>query len=466
VSKRNPEVKWFVGIARRTITPPPGVELAGLGYFLKRTWNSVHDDLNVSAFVVDDSQGASAAIVSLDLLSMDAEYVQAIRKGVSIQTPLNGISVCINCSHSHNAPTMGFFDGAGEIDRDYALWVVNSTIEAIVEAWHKRVPASLYVGWQLLPDVTYNRTREHGPVDDRVSVLRADRLDGRPLAVVVNFHAHPTVFWQVDPRAVSRDAPGHIVDLIERELPGAMAMYLQGSCGDVNFRLDFWTPEHFREAGLAVFEAARTAWSHSRKIETSGIESVVHQIDLPARRWTREEVLELYEEGQYRLSTGDTRGWLNGIASKMVGIPARLPERYGGSVEKAVEAVSQFVVRWGNETLPKLDVMPEMRNAEFQAIRLGDAWISANQAELFSSLALELRRGWPHQDLFVLGYSNGSISYLPDAEEVDRGSYASLHVPKAVRALPFTRDAGMSAVRASLSVLAGTEELLVAAKSP
>jgi hypothetical protein len=101
--------------------------------------------------------------------------------------------------------------------------------------------------------------------------------------------------------------------------------------------------------------------------------------------------------------------------------------------------------------------MPEMRNAEFQAIRLGDAWISANQAELFSSLALELRRGWPHQDLFVLGYSNGSISYLPDAEEVDRGSYASLHVPKAVRALPFTRDAGMAAVRASLSVLAETE---------
>jgi hypothetical protein len=161
----------------------------------------------------------------------------------------------------------------------------------------------------------------------------------------------------------------------------------------------------------------------------------------------------MYDEGKHRLATGDTNNWVHGIASKMVGLPARLPERYGGSVEKAVEAVSRFAVRWGDDTLPNLEQMPETRDAEFQAIRMGDAWFIANPAEFFSSLALELRKRWSHEDLFMLGYSNGSLSYLPDAEEVDRGSYASLHVPKAVRAFPFTRSAGLAAVAESLAAL-------------
>ena len=450
---RDGSVKWRVGIARRRITPPSGVELAGLGYFLNRTWRSVHDHLNTTALALSEENGRTVVIAALDLLYMDVEYVQAIREQVSKQTGLDPESICINCSHSHNAPTMAFFDGAGEIDNDYAENVVQATVEAICEAWKNRVQARLRVGFQQLPNMTFNRTREHDVVDERVSVLRADTADGQPIAVLVNFHAHPTVFWQVDSFAVSRDAPGRIVDLIEGELPGVMAMYVQGSCGDVNFRFEYWTRDRFEEAGDAVFRAARTAWSESREVTASGIRATVYQAKLPARRWTREQVAEMYEEGKYRLSTGDTTGWLTGIASKMVGLPERLPERYGRSIEKAVEAISRFAVRWGEVTLPKLDSMPEERVAEFQAIRVGDVWFITNPTELFSSLALELRRCWPHQDLFILGYSNGSLSYLPDAEEVDRGSYASLHVPKAVRAFPFTRDAGLVAVRESLNAL-------------
>jgi hypothetical protein len=449
----NEKAVWKAGIDRRTITPPPGVELAGLGYYLHRTWNSVHDDLHATAFAIGDESGRGIAIVALDLLFMDAEYVRTIRQNAAAQTGLDPEAICINCSHSHNAPTMSFFDGAGEIDRDYAQQVVKATVAAIVCAWLKRVPARLRAGRQELPGVTYNRTRDHGAVDERVSVLRADALDGRPLAVMVNFHAHPTVFWQVDPRAVSRDAPGQIVDLIERELPGAIAMYVQGSSGDVNFNLDYWTPEHFAEAGQRVFEAAQKAWSASREIETPGIGYALHTGKLPVRRWTREEVLELYEEGKHRLTTGDTNGWLTGLACKMVGVPERLPERYGGSIEQAVEAVSRFAVRWGDDVLPRLDAFPDTRSAELQAIRVGDVWFLANQSELFSSIALELRRDWPHDDLFILGYSNGSLSYLPDAYEVDRGSYASLHVPKAIRQLPFTRDAGYVMVNEALAAL-------------
>jgi neutral ceramidase len=456
MSGTSEETQWLAGAARRKITPPQGVELAGLGYYLNRTWNSIHDDLNATAIVISDEIGRSVAIAAVDLLYMESRYVEAIREGVETRTGLARKSICINCSHSHNAPTMSFFDGAGEINDEYAASVVEATIAAIEEAWSKRVRALFRVGSGRLPNMTYNRTRKNGLVDDRVSVLRIDALDGSPLAAVVNFHAHPTVFWQVDSRAVSRDVPGQVVDLIERELPGSIGMYLQGSLGDVNFLLEYWTPEHFMKAGKAVFDAAKIAWVKSRRVAKSGISFVVRDVELPARRWTREEVMEMYEEGKRRLATGDTSGWLEGIARHMVGIPERLPERYGGSVAKAVEAVSRFAVKWGEDVLPNLDSAPAIRRAEIQAIRLGDVWFITNPAELFSSIALETRRDWPHEDLFILGNSNGFVSYLPDAEEVDRGSYASLQVPKAIRAQPFTRNAGEVLIRESLKALAAS----------
>lgn len=454
MSKTSAEAKWFAGVSRRKITPPPGVELAGLGYYLKRTWNSIHDDLNATAVVISDVESRGIAIAALDLLYIESKYVEAIRDGIEKRTGLPREAVCINCSHSHNAPTMSFFDGAGEINDDYAASVVQATVEAVGEAWSKRIGASIRVGNCRLPNMTYNRTRKNGLVDDRVSVLRIDALDGSPLAEVVNFHAHPTVFWQVDSRAVSRDVPGQVVDLIEKDLPGAIGMYVQGSLGDVNFLLEYWTPEHFMEAGKAVFDAAKVAWGESRPIAESGISFVTSEVNLPARRWRREEVNEMYEEGRHRLSTGDTSGWLEGIARHMVGIPERLPERYGGSVERAVEAVSRFAVKWAEDALRDLDSASEIRAAEIQAIRLGDVWFITNPAELFSSIALETRRNWPHDDLFILGNSNGFVSYLPDAEEVDHGSYASLQVPKAIRALPFTGDAGTVLARESVKALA------------
>ena len=456
MSRTSEEARWLAGVSRRKITPPPGVELAGLGYYLNRTWNKIHDDLSATAVVIADEAGRSVAVAALDILYIESRYVEAIREGVEKRTGLNREAICINASHSHNAPTMAFFDGAGEINEEYAASVVEATVQAIEEAWSKRVPATIRVGNCPLPNLTYNRTRKNGPVDDRVSVLRIDALDGSPLAAVVNFHAHPTVFWQVDSRAVSRDVPGQVVDLIEKELPGAIGMYVQGSLGDVNFLLEYWTPEHFMEAGKVVFDAAKLAWAESRKIAKPGINFVVSAVKLPARRWTREEVMEMYEEGKYRLATGDTSCWLEGIARHMVGIPERLPERYGGSVEKAVEAVSRFAVKWGEDALRNLDIAPEIRCAEIQAIRLGDVWFITNPAELFSSIALETRNNWPHKDLFILGNSNGFVSYLPDTEEVDRGSYASLQVPKAIRAQPFTRDAGEVLARESLKALAAT----------
>ena len=86
------------------------------------------------------------------------------------------------------------------------------------------------------------------------------------------------------------------------------------------------------------------------------------------------------------------------MARYYVNQPERLPLRYGGSVEKAVQAVARFAVEWTEDILPVLETRPESLDAEVQAIRIGDVFLAANPSELFTSLGLDLRRNWPCED--------------------------------------------------------------------
>lgn len=446
------EPLWAVGVARRIITSPPNVELAGLGYYLNRTGQRTRDDLTCTALIISDGL-KSIAILAMDLMYNDAAFTNKIRDRVTAATNLRVEGICVDFSHSHNAPTAGLIIGAGERDWDYLNSVAETAANAVFEAWKRRRPARLFVGRSDLVGMTFNRARDNGPVDTCVSVLRADTPDGRPLAVVVNFHSHCTAHMEVDLCAISRDWPGEVVDQLEAAFPGATALYLQGTCGDVNFRREFNGTERRFEPARALTKTALAALETARPIEARGINSAVFPVTLPTRRWTREEVMRDREEGEYRCKTGDTTGWLDGVAKVCVNQPERLPLRYRGSVEKAVAAVSRFAIEWTDQILPHLDTRPEILQTDVQAIRIGDIYMTANSSELFTTLGLEVRRQWRHDDLFMLSYSNGSIGYLPDAHDIERQSYAAIQSPKFTAQFPFTKESGPAMVNGMLDAL-------------
>jgi hypothetical protein len=446
---------FHVGVARRIITPPPTVELAGLGYYLQRTGERVRDDLTATGLVIGHEQSC-IAIVALDLMYNDAAFTDRIRAQVAARTGIRPAAVCVNFSHTHNAPTAGLIIGAGERDFSYLDSAADAAASAVIEAWTKRQPARLYVGKTDLIGMTFNRTRENGPVDSRVTVLRADAADGRPLVVTVNFHSHCTAHMEVDLHAISRDWPGEVVDQIEAALPGATAMYLQGTCGDANFRREFNGTEKRFEPARALTKAALEGLTSARPVACSGINAVTRSVALPTRRWTREEVMRDREEGLYRLKTGDTTGWLEGVARVCVNVPERLPMRYGGSVDKAVAAVSRFAVQWTDQILPVLDSRPEILPVEVQVLHIGDLDIVANPAELFATTGLDVREQWANDDLLMLSYSNGSIGYLPDAYDVERGSYAAIQSPRFTAQFPFVKESAGFMAKAMLSLLSTT----------
>src|SRR5579859_6864003 len=59
------------GVARTRLSPASGVELAGWGYYLGRTWRRVRDHTAATALVLDDGEHA-VALVAVDCLYADS----------------------------------------------------------------------------------------------------------------------------------------------------------------------------------------------------------------------------------------------------------------------------------------------------------------------------------------------------------------------------------------------------------
>jgi hypothetical protein len=453
-----------IGVARTRLSPPWGVELAGWGYYLERTWQRVRDHTAATAIVFDDDGRNAAAILALDVMYLDAANTRSIRDYVTAATGIPAKAICVACSHSHNTPTAGFIRGAGEIDTEYLRWMQRQAATAAILAWRGRQPASLGVAATDISGWTYNRTRGDGPVDTKLTVWRADTLDGRPLAAVVNFQAHPTIMMSLGSTDLSRDAPGLITDTLEAALPGLTALYLQGSCGDINFGEAWNNPNRCHEPGRHVAAKALETWDAARphrKLEIANWQLTIGNslatcslpVTLPTRRWTREEVLRDREEGLHRLRTGDTAGWRESIGRVMVNHPDRFAERYGGSLELAVKAIARFAVEWTAEILKDLDTRPESLVTEVQAIRIGNGFLVTDPAELFTTLALDVRRQWPH-DLIIAGYANASIGYMPDGHDIARRTYAADQSPKFKNQFPFMVESGQTLVAGMVEALA------------
>jgi len=441
------------GIARRVITPTTKVELAGLGYYLGRFWERVRDDINATALVVTGANEKSVAIVALDLMYNDAAFTTLIRQQASSQTGLAPESICVNCSHSHNAPTAGFIRGAGEQNPEYLQFAARQAADAIVEAWKNRKPVRVSVGHSEIPGLTFNRARESGPVDARLSVLRIESPKEEPIGAVINFHSHCTAHMEVDLRAISRDWPGEVVDRFAKAFPGATALYVQGTAGDVNVLRKFASTDLRFEPARQITAAVFEAWLTARPVKNTTIAYASSNIDLPTRPWTRSEVMTIRDEALHRQKTGDARDWLKGFARAAVGQPDRLPLRYGGSEAKAIAALARFGMEWSNEVVPTIGQEPTPVTAEIQAIRIGDTCFAAHPSELFTKFGLDLRDRAPAKDLFVLGYSNGSIGYVPDEYEIERGGYAALQSPKFTGQCPFTAHSGDALIAGLLQLL-------------
>ena len=231
------EPAFKVGFAKREITPQAPTPMWGYGARHDALSQGVLDPLMAKAIVIEAGDGR-LAIVGTDIgRGPTTAMMEQIRKQVADKAGVGTVMIC--GSHSHHGPVIELTDsegfGKGKYDAAvaYSKQLPELLIEAIVEAKNNLQPAKLGVAKK---DVELNRNRHTKqtvkPVDPMLAVIRFDSLDGKPLAVLANFAAHP-VTLPGELLKFSPDYPGALQGRVESAL-ATNCVFMQGASGDMS----------------------------------------------------------------------------------------------------------------------------------------------------------------------------------------------------------------------------------------
>jgi neutral ceramidase len=245
--------EFRVGAADRDITPPAGIPMWGYGARHDMLSQGALDPLMAKAIVIaagDDK----VALVGIDLGRGPTEaMMKTIRQEITAKSGIR--NVMITGSHTHHGPVIELTDepglGKGKFDVavSYSQRLPGLFVEAILDADKNLKPARIGVATE---SVTLNRNRhtkrQPKVTDPMLGVIRFDDLDGKPIAVLVNFAAHP-VMTKESVLKYSADYPGFLKNKVEAEL-ATKCIFMQGASGDMSPNPDpgAWEPKSFGEA--------------------------------------------------------------------------------------------------------------------------------------------------------------------------------------------------------------------------
>lgn len=390
-TERSTELK--AGVARVELRPPLGFGMAGFG---ARKGNSegVLDPLQAKVLVLEGKRRA-VAFVTMDLAAVfpDAQ-LDEIRSRVKASAGIE--DVIVSCSHTHSGPNVEM--------EDPPEWQKGAAADigaAIEQAWKTRVPARLgigqgscYIGHNRLHMMSEgsgkmiwrNETRiRTSPVDPTVMILRLDRNDGSPLAVLVNYGCHPVVLGPENLR-YSADYPGEMMRAVESEMPNSSCMFLQAACGDIN---PYYDKTPIAENAVALMKEtgrvlAREVLRVARSIQTKAAPDAEIQISREVLqfkpRWNKAKVLA-------RLSGAPLTPYMKRRIDRML-----------------------------KDTYPT-PLTTVLFNRDFAFVGV--------PAEIFVDYQLELRERVSDFPVLFGGYTNGNVAYVPTIKGAVDGGYGA-----------------------------------------
>jgi hypothetical protein len=225
-------VSLVAGVARIPLAMPIGGALMGYGA-RTGTARGVHDPLHARALHL--AHGGACLLVELDVCLLAPGHAEAVRAELARRTGLAAAQILVGSIHTHSGPETGFAGWLGGREPSAATRALCAAAVAAGEAAVATAkPARLGVG-RAEARIGRNRRVADGPLDPEVLIVRVDRADGAPLAVLHVHGCHPTVLGH-DNLDYSADWPGAAARAIESALPGATALFALGAHADVDPR--------------------------------------------------------------------------------------------------------------------------------------------------------------------------------------------------------------------------------------
>jgi hypothetical protein len=215
----------------------------------------------------------------------------------------------ITFSHNHCGPRLGndlvdYYPVEPEqvkLVEEYTALMEVKIVEMIAESVQKLVPATVRIGEGRttfavnrrnnreadVPNLLAKGTPLKGPVDHSVPVLTVTAADKKTLAILFGYACHPTTLnftkW-------CGDYPGFAQLAVEKNHPGALAMFVNTCGGDQN-PLPRRTVQLCEKYGHMLADAVEEALRKPMKSVSPGLRTAFAYVDLPYEKViTRQEL--------------------------------------------------------------------------------------------------------------------------------------------------------------------------------
>lgn len=434
----------LAGAATANITPGAGIPMGGYGARVGVA-QGLNDPLLVRTLVLSEGSPDRSLVVAVcDLVGVSYSLVSQARRLIEADTGIPGDRVLIAATHTHSGPA----GVTGKAAPEYIASTARVIAGSVLMAQRALEPVVLKAGGATVTSISQNRRHPEGPIEPTASILLAEGAGG-PVATLVNYACHSTVF-EHDNLDWSADFPGAMARAVEREV-GGTAIYLQGAAGDINpvwMRHD--PAEVERVGGILGAAATRVVhelrpvgagqwcinlnWSEEVPVAPAAGGSAVSGVSLAAATTTVELARrELPDAAAIQVEIDELTDRIRGTTD----LSARRP-----LVALRNERVIELVVADRRRELR------DVERLELQAFRIGDGvGLVSLPGEFFVDIGHELVRRSGLGHLFVAGYANGMVGYVPTADAFEHGGYE-------VGSAPFPPDAAATVVEAALRLVA------------
>ncbi len=393
------ETTWKAGAAKAVITPKEPLWMAGYASRNKPAEGTAQE-LFAKALALEDAQGKRFVFVTLDLIGVPRTLRTALEKRVNAAHALPPEGLLINASHTHCGPEFrvankpGIFAefGRSELAEAYGTFLEDTVSKLIGEALAQLAPAQLSyhharcgfaMNRRLPVENTFrNSPYPDGPVDHDVPVLRVADGAGKLRAVLFGYACHNTTlsFYQW-----CGDYAGYAQEYLEAGNPGTIALFMNGCGGDQN-------PYPRGRIELAQY--------HGRTLATA----VEAALTTPPKT-----------------VAGPLRAALADVAIDFAPLPPR------AELEARTQGGDKYIASHARRLLDRMDrgeMLPTSYAAPVQVVQFGDSLTFVGlPGETVVDYSLRLKRELTSTPLWVAGYCNDVMAYIPSRRVLEEGGY-------------------------------------------
>lgn len=397
---------WKAGVASVKITPEESMWMAGYAFRDHPSEGKIHD-LWAKALVLEDAGGKRVVLVSTDLVGIRKALSERIRERLEKQFGLTKSQVILNSSHTHTGPETQSSGHVFSLDAkelikidNYAKKLEDQIVGVVGQALKSLQPAKIYSEngvsrFQVNrrnnnENTLIQQTELKGPNDFSVPVLKVVNGRGNIMAIAFGYACHNTVLSTYD---WSGDYAGFAQLDLEKRYKGATALFFQGAGADQN-PLPRRSVALAQQYGNTLALAVERVLNEKMRTLSSSLNVAYTEVDLKFK------------------NTSPTADELRAIISEGSEVPAYLKQNAKVLLSKLEKG----------ETLMTSYPYP------VQVWKLGDQPLIALGGELVVGYANELKRIFG-QDIFVFGYSNDVMAYIPTATILKEGGYEGTRSP-------------------------------------